>query len=56
MIDDRMFYLGVKEAETNILGADRVNPEFPLGYYEGIEILIDVKAATDLLKPHKAVT
>lgn len=56
MIDDRMFYLGVNEAEANILRVDRVNPEFPLGYYEGIEILIDVKAATDLLKPHKAVT
>lgn len=51
MIDDRMFYLGVNEAEANILGVDRVNPEFPLGYYEGIEILIDVKAATDYLSP-----
>lgn len=56
MIDDRMFYLGVNEAEANILGVDRLNPEFSLGYYEGIEMLIDVKAATDLLTPHKAVT
>lgn len=45
-----MFYLGVDEIEANILGIDRINPEFPLGYYEGIEILIDVAGAYKSLK------
>lgn len=51
MLNERMFYLGVNEIEANLLGIDRVNPEFPLGYYEGVEILIDVTAATEYLKP-----
>lgn len=50
-INDQMFYLGVDEIEANILGIDRVNPEFPLGYYEGIEILIDVTKAAPYLEP-----
>lgn len=49
-INDKMFYLGVDEIEANILGIDRINPEFPLGYYEGIEILIDVAKASQYLE------
>lgn len=52
IIDDNQYiYLGEGEVTANILGIKRGNPEFPLGFYEGIEILIDVKAASAYLIP-----
>lgn len=45
-INESPVYLGPGEIEANILGVVRGNPEFPLGYYEGISIMIDVVELT----------
>lgn len=42
LIEDHYVYLGQGEMELNILGVKRVDPEFPLGYYEGLSFVIDV--------------
>lgn len=44
-------YLGEGEIEANIMGITRNRPEFPLGFYSGVEILIDPNIAIDYLKP-----
>ena len=44
-------YLGDGEIEANIMGIKRDNPEFPLGFYFGIEILIDPNMAIEYLEP-----
>lgn len=41
-VKDQYIYLGQGEIEVNILGIERINPEFPLGYYEGLSFIIDV--------------
>ena len=46
---ERQVYLGAGEIGANILGIDRTNAEFPLGFYEGITILLDVPAAMQSL-------
>lgn len=43
-------YLGEGEIEANIMGITRNNPEFPLGFYFGIEILIDPNIAIGYLE------
>ena len=43
-------YLGSGEVGANILGIERTRPEFPLGFYEGLTLLIDVSAAAGSLK------
>ena len=48
---NQQVYLGVGEIGANILGIDRTNAEFPLGFYEGITILLDVPAAMQSLHP-----
>lgn len=40
-IDGGQVYLGEGEVEANLVGVERENPEFPLGFYVGVEILID---------------
>lgn len=49
--NDEYIYLGEGEAEVNVLGIKRGNPEFPLGFYEGTEILIDTIPARRYLEP-----
>lgn len=48
---ERQVYLGVGEIGANILGIDRTNAEFSLGFYEGITILLDVPSAMQSLQP-----
>lgn len=43
-------YLGAGEIGANILGVEKTNCEFPLGFYEGISILIYVPKATKSLE------
>lgn len=35
---------------ASILGVEKTNPEFPLGFYEGVSILIHVPMATKSLE------
>ena len=42
--------LGVGEIGASILGVEKTNPEFPLGFYEGVSILIHVPMATKSLE------
>lgn len=42
-------YLGAGEIGASILGIEKTNPEFPLGFYEGISILIQVSKASESL-------
>lgn len=48
---NRNVYLGEGEIEANIMGITRDKPKFPLGFYFGVEILIDSKVAIDYLGP-----
>lgn len=48
---DQQVYLGTGEIGANILGISRANAEFPLGFYEGITILLDVPTAMQSLHP-----
>lgn len=47
--DGRDLYLGVGEMEANILGIKRKEANFPLGFYEGVEILIDLPKVKETL-------
>lgn len=47
--DNQYVSLGIGEMEANLLNVERKKPEFPLGFYEGIEILIDVPVAKEYL-------
>lgn len=49
--DDNQVYLGDGEMEANIVGIKRNNSEFPLGFYNGIEIMIDTNIAIEYLTP-----
>lgn len=49
--NDRYVYLGEGEIEANILGIVRVHPEFPLGFYDGFSILLDVRLFSDAIAP-----
>lgn len=49
--NNRYIYLGTGEIEANIMGIDRKTSEFPLGFYEGISILVDVSIAKQSLLP-----
>lgn len=48
--DDSYIYLGEGDLEVNSCKIQRATSGFPLGYYEGIEILIDVETAEKFLK------
>lgn len=39
---DRQVFLGEGEIEVNIATIERINPEFPLGYYKGISLIVDI--------------
>ena len=43
-------YLGAGEIGASILGVEKTNPEFPLGFYEGVSILIHVPMAAKSLE------
>ncbi len=43
-------YLGAGEIGASILGIEKTNPEFPLGFYEGISILIQVQKASESME------
>ena len=47
--EDRYVYLGEGEIEANILGIERITSEFPLGFYEGIGICLDVDKAAEYI-------
>lgn len=47
---NRAVYLGSGEIGANILGIERTRPEFPLGFYEGLTLLIDVSTAAESLR------
>lgn len=49
--ENQYVYLGEGEIEANILGVDRIKPEFPLGFYDGIAILLDIEIAKEYLQP-----
>lgn len=49
-VNGRQVYLGEGEMEANLVGVIRENPEFPLGFYAGVEILIDPEPAKAYLK------
>ena len=40
---NRQVFLGKGEIEANIASIEKINPEFPLGYYKGISIVIDIE-------------
>lgn len=41
--EDKKVFLGEGEIEVNVANIDTTNPEFPLGYYTGISIMIDIE-------------
>lgn len=49
VVNGRQVYLGEGEIEANMVGVQRENPEFPLGFYRGVEILIDPDTAKESL-------
>lgn len=49
-VNGRQVYLGEGEMEANLVGVIRENPEFPLGFYAGVEILIDPEPAKAYLR------
>jgi len=48
--NNKRVYLGEGEMEINIATIERINPEFPLGYYKGISIIIDIDAFEKQIK------
>ncbi len=51
ILQGRQFYLGEGEMEANLVGIKRESPEFPLGFYQGLELLIEPKPACTFLEP-----
>lgn len=49
--EEKYVYLGEGEMEANLLGVTRLNPEFPLGFYDGISVLLDVSTMAPALSP-----
>lgn len=49
--EDRYVYLGQGELEVNILGIKRLHSEFPLGFYDGVSILVDVEEMAAAIQP-----
>lgn len=47
--ENKQVFLGEGEMEVNIANINRANQEFPLGYYEGISVIIDIQKLTENL-------
>ena len=47
--ENKQVFLGEGEMEVNIANIKRANQEFPLGYYEGISVIIDIQKLTENL-------
>lgn len=50
--DDEIVYFGKGDLCVSIYDLTKTNSDFPLGYYEGLEIFIDIDAANDHIKSH----
>lgn len=50
--DDEVIYFGKGDLCISIHYMTKTFPDFPLGYYNGIEIFIDVDVANDYVKKH----
>ncbi|MBQ2665273.1 AraC family transcriptional regulator [Methanobrevibacter sp.] len=50
--DDEVLYFGKGDLCISIHYLTKTFPDFPLGYYKGLEIFIDVDVANDFVKEH----
>ena len=50
--DDRIIYFGKGDLCVSIYNLTKTVSDFPLGYYEGLEIFIDVDVANEHVKGH----
>lgn len=50
IINNKQCYLGIGEIEANIHNIPIINPEFSVGFYEGVTILIDIPSAKQNLE------
>jgi AraC-like DNA-binding protein len=50
--DDKIIYFGKGDLCVSIYDLTKTNSDFPLGYYKGLEIFIDVDVANDYVKEY----